>query len=187
MRILAVAALAALLAAVTIASPAAQTRYTFDAHSFTISLPQGFSLVTEASPEPGYKRWTFATDTRADGTRGIMQVGLFEAARMGGSPPIDEFTKTMASTLQAAYTNFSGQVQSLPFLGDSRLVQWSGSLPIPESGVSLPIRGLMVLGVQDGLYFRLDAFDAETMAPQTLPAADLALASFRLMVAPPAR
>jgi hypothetical protein len=179
--------LVALLVALAMAPSAAQTQYAFDAHSFTITLPAGFSLADEASPQAGYKRWGFVTQSRADGLNGVIQVGLFDAARMGGTGTIDEFVKIMAYTLQASYGDWSGQVQRLPFLGDSRLVQWTGSRPHPATGAAVPMRGILVVGSQQHIYFRLDAFDTESMAPKTLPAADVALASFKLMVAPPAQ
>jgi hypothetical protein len=164
--------------------------YAFDPHTFSIQLPAGFSLADEASPMAGYKTFGWATAPRADGTSGVIQVSLFDIARMANSSPVtlDQFATQMVASMQRAHPDFKGGQTTGTVTGvDAKLVEWTGSTQ-PPAGIPLNMHGFMIMGLKQGVGFLVQAQDLESLALQNLPVYLTALNTFDLTVgaAPPA-
>jgi hypothetical protein len=164
--------------------------YAFDPHTFTIQLPEGFSLVDEASPLAGYKTFGWVTAPRPDGTSGVIQVSLYDIAKMANSSPVtlDQFAAQMVASMQRAHPGFkSGQTTGTVTGVDAKLVEWTGTTH-PPVGVPLNMHGFMITGIKQGVGFRVEAQEVESLAAQNLPVYLTAMNTFDLKVgaAPPA-
>ena len=88
--------LAALGVSLALAAPAAgqgkpaRSSHRYGEHTFALDLPQGYRLQSEGTAGGmGMTIFGFATEPRADGTRGMIQISLMDFTK---GPPSEELT-----------------------------------------------------------------------------------------------
>lgn len=146
-------------------------------------MPLGYTLLDEATPIPGYKTFGWATAPGADSTSPVIQVSLDDVRKMGGaSYPLDEFARTMVASKRPSVVDWKSAEGALEVVGvPAWRIEWSGSVQLTPA-TKAPMRGVMILGMKDGLGFRLEAQDVEPKAAQSVPEGERALKSFVLTV-----
>jgi hypothetical protein len=160
--------------------------FTFGDHSFELVLPAGYEFAGDASPLTGFKTFGFATAPRPDGTRGTLQVTLLDFAEANmPEPSLEELAREMAGGIQRSRADWESSTRSVTLAGvAARRVEWSGQ-SVPGTGGAtgaFPMRGVIYVGIKDGLGFAVSTQDVSPMADETVPACERALESFAVEV-----
>ena len=176
------AAVGVSVASLTLPVAAQNATYTFDSHTVTAALPEGYTLVDESTSVAGYKSLAFATAPHQDGTRSVIQVAIFDLARMGAQTvTLDDFATQMVESMRQAHSDWQSGDTTANVMGVSaKRVQWSATTAT-SSGKRIPVRGVMLLGIKDGVGFRLEAQDTDTRAAQSVARAEEALKTVALL------
>ena len=159
----------------------------FGADTFRLSLPAGYRLLGQGSPGPGMMAFGFATDQRADGTRGLIQVTLVDLDRVsaGRSPTLDELAASMIGGVRQRRNAWQQADSFVDVDGvHAKRIAWSGTNePSPErptQQAASAMRGIMVVGMKGTVAFVLHAQDVEPFATTSLPVSEKALMTFAL-------
>jgi len=170
------------------AQAAGQTvTYSLNAHTFSLELPPDYRLQGEASPMPGFKTLAFTTEPRPDGSRGLIQLSVFDLTQIESSrPTLDHFTRSMVDGVRRRRSQWKEAETVVDVHGiRARRVEWSGSNePSPERPASQApamMRGVMIVGIEGDLAFALHTQDAEPFADATLAKSEHALMTFTIV------
>lgn len=168
-----------------LASTSQTVTYSFNTHTFSLDLPPDYRLQGEASPTQGLKTFAFATASRSDGSRGLIQVSLVDLTQVGSTqrPTLSHFTRSMVDGVRRRRSQWKETETSVEVDGaPARRVEWSGSNePSPERSPSQApalMRGVMIIGIHGDLAFALHTQDVEPMAAATVPRGEHALMTF---------
>jgi hypothetical protein len=156
----------------------------FEGHKFTLDLPETYRLAASATPGPGVKSFGFATAPRSDGTRGVIQitvVDLLKAGAPAGEVTLEQFAATMAAGVRGRRTVWTQNDSTIDLDGvTARRIQWSGSVEVSPGGPTRIMRGIMIVGLKQGVAFALHTQDVAEVAASTLPICEKSLLSFSL-------
>jgi len=157
---------------------------TFGDRDWAIELPAGYKYEKSAKPTNESMTVAWAPEARTDKTRPILQVTLYNAADGGRSEKFaPAFAQSAIDGVKKHRTDWKLETTTAR-LGELTVTRyaWSGVAKATVAGVtvSIPERGVMLVGADRGLGFALHAQDAAKYADQTLPAGEKALRSFRL-------
>lgn len=157
---------------------------TFADRDWAIELPAGFSHEKTTKPNNESLSVAFFPDARPDKTKPIVQVTFYNAADGGASPKFETaFAESMLRGVKKNRTDWKLETTKVR-LGELTVTRfaWSGAVSGKVNGatVTVPARGIMLVGADRGLGFALHVQDVEKYAAQTLPAGEKALRSFRL-------
>ena len=96
--------------------------------SFTLNLPDGYSLASEVSPRAGFKLFGFATDPRSDGTRGLIQVSILDFEAMNAGPfELEKVASQMIGAIQTRRSDWQATEARVAASGVPAIrVDWSG-------------------------------------------------------------
>jgi hypothetical protein len=164
---------------------AGRSSHTFEGHTFSVEIPEGYSVQTDASPKAGMGTFGFTTQPRSDGTRGMIQVTLldFSKAPPGETITLERFAAAMIGAVQRRRTRWEQTESEVQVGGGAATrIAWSGSV---ETGFGRPpvhARGVMIVGITKDLGFVLHTQDVMPLADTTLPLGEQALRTFRLTV-----
>ena len=188
MRFLAVAVVASAFGAASVAAQAPSEQ--FAGRSFSLELPVGFSPAGRESPSPAFTTIGYASAPRRDGTRAMVQVTLIDlhAASRDSVLTLEQLAAALIAGVRGRRGEWS-QTEDTVHLGNEPVIQiaWRGfSLGSPQAPPGM-MRGVMLVGIQDGLGFALHTQDLERYADSTLAGTMSALHTFRLRprTAPP--
>jgi len=129
----------------------------------------------------------FATDPRADGTRGLIQVTLVDVDKVSTGPPptLDEFAAPMIGGVRQRRSHWEQTASSVVIDGvHAKRIKWSGTNePSPERPSQQAVsamHGVMVVGIKGTVAFALHAQDVEPFGAASLPVSEEALMTFTL-------
>jgi hypothetical protein len=166
---------------VLVSLAAGRSTHEFEGHTFSLELPQGFSLQADASPQPGFGTFGFATDPRHDGTRGLIQVTLADLSKSsrGETITVAQFATVMIDGVRRRRSRWELTESDVHVGGiAAKRLAWSGST---EPGFGRPpvnMRGVMIVGIAKDLGFSLHVQDVATFADTTLQLGEQALLTF---------
>jgi len=168
--------------------PSAQlsTAHSFDKHLLFVAPPSGYKLVVEQMPDPGRKEFIFTSDPRADGTRCVVQVTLFDFTKIGAPPTllVDQFAEQLLVGMRQTYPDLMTTTADkfVPAMGlPAKRIEWTGSRQ-NDAGEKVAIKGVMLFAIDSGLGIWAQAFDAAARASDTLSAAEKSLSDLRVLV-----
>jgi len=171
----------------SVSAPAGtQTTQRFGPHAFTMTLPGGYKLQRIADPNPATRMFAFATEARADGTQGLIQVSLFDLGQLEPAAPVDlaVLAHKMIGGVQALRSSWNASESDEELLGVKvKRIEWSGIATPPRgSPVDGPraMRGVMIVGIRGQLAFQLHTQDFDPLTTETLPLGERALRSFEV-------
>jgi hypothetical protein len=153
----------------------------FEGYKLSLQLPLGYLLHADPSPRSGFKTFAFSTDTRSDGTRGMIQVSLldFSKAPAGETVSLERFAAAMIDGVHRRRSRWEQTEADVQIGGvAAKRIAWSGS---NEPGFGRPtvnMRGVMIVGITKDLGFSLHTQDFVAFADTTLPLGEQALRSF---------
>ena len=154
--------------------------------SFTLSLPDGYSLTAQASPMAGVRLFAFTTESRSDGTKGLVQVSIldFQAMKVE-TAELERLASEMIAGVRARRSEWQATEVRVEASGVPAIrVDWSGgSGPDPARPAQLApakMRGIMITGIKDGVGFSLHTQDMEPMTETAIPLGEKAMLSFLL-------
>jgi hypothetical protein len=164
-----------------------QTRISqkFGEHTFALALPAGYKLQTEGGSNPAVRTFGFATEVRTDGTRGLIQVTLVDLRKgpPGREPGLDHFAASMITGVRSRRNDWVQQESRIELTGvEGKRIQWSGSSQPSSEQKPLAMRGVMIVGIKDGLGFSLHTQDVEPLAASTVPLGEGSLMTLSLEV-----
>jgi hypothetical protein len=169
------------------AHAATLTSQEFAGQTFTMELPEGYSLLAAASPEASARTFGFATEVRPDGTRGMIQVTLIahDQTELAGRVDITKIATAMIGGVRARRTQWTSTEKDEELGGVAvRRIEWSSVSPVPieRDGrpVPVPMSGIMIVGMKGPLVFALHTQDVEPFARQAHPVAERAMRTFAL-------
>lgn len=186
-----VATFAALVASSVHAQSTAEV---FAGRPYSLVLPAGFVLAGRASPSPAVTTIGFASPPRPDGTRTLVQVSLFDlqAVSPDAAPTLEAFAASMIGAVRVRRGDWSQTDGTVQVSGVQAVrIAWRGSSgPSPERPTTTApamMRGIMLIGIKDGIGFALHTQDLERYADSTLVVTERALLTFAIMprTAPP--
>ena len=176
-------AAALLVAAIAVPLAADRASHDFEGHTFSLQLPAGYGPLANANPAPGVGTFGFTTDPRSDGTRGMIQVSLFDFAQrpVVETVSLDTFADAMIAGVRRQRSRWE-QTDSEVQIGGvrARRIEWTGAT---EPGFGRPpvtMRGVMIVGITKELGFSLHTQDVVAFADTTLPLCEQALQTFTL-------
>ncbi len=186
-----IAGITGVLLTIGIVLPMAAQRSTheFEGHKFSLQLPTGYLLQADASPRPGFKTFGFSTDARDDGTRGLIQVTLFDfsAAPDGQkqTATLDRFAAAMIKGVADRRSSWEQTESELQIAGvRAKRIAWAGSREPGFGRPTVHMRGVMIAGIKKTLGFSLHTQDVVAFADTTLPLGEQALRTFTLALHP---
>ena len=159
---------------------------TFAGRDWSIDVPAGYHR-SSARPNDKMSTTAFTPEPRADGTRPMVQVTLIDVRGTSDTPELRRKTaEAMIAGVQRRREEWQVQTSEAK-VGDIPVVRyaWRGVTVPASDGASVRVmaRGVMLVGVEDGLVFALHAQDVDAHAAETLPAHETAMATFRLKTA----
>ena len=175
--------LTGLLFALVVSLPRAAGRasHDFEKHTFSLDLPEGYTLQADATPKPGFGTFAFGTEPRSDGTRGLIQVSLVDLpqAPPGETVTVDRLAAVMINGVRQRRTRWE-QTESEVRVGGvtAKRIAWSGSVEPGFGRPAVHMRGVMIVGIARNLGFALHTQDFMTFADATLPLCEEALLTF---------
>lgn len=178
--------IAGVLLGVAMSIPLAAERsgHDFDGHKFSLQLPPGYVVETDASPSAGFKTFGFATELRTDGTRGMIQVSLLDFSKAPAGETVspvslEKFAAAMIKGVRQRRSRWEQTEGDLQIDGvRAKRIEWAGST---ETGFGRPpvnMRGVMIVGIKKDLGFALHAQDLVAFTDATLPVCEQALQTF---------
>ncbi|MEK6288744.1 MAG: hypothetical protein AABO57_23755 [Acidobacteriota bacterium] len=145
----------------------------FGGYSFTLDLPPGYKLDSEASPGPALKTFGFATGAREDGTRGLIQVTLISLIDVasGRSVTLDAFAESMIGGVKKRRTNWKATKADVLIASAKAIrIEWSGTVEGPaETPGGRSARGVMIVAIRGELGFSLHTQDLEPWSASEVP------------------
>ena len=156
--------------------------------SFTLILPDGYTLASEARPRAGFQLFGFATDPRSDGTRGLIQVSILDFEAMKAGPfKLEKVASQMIGAIQTRRSEWQATETRVAASAVPAIrVDWSGgSAPDaarPSQLAPAKMRGIMITGIKDGVGFSLHTQDIEPITETAIPLGEKALLSFAMRV-----
>lgn len=161
----------------------------FGESTFRLSVPGAFAHESSGSPNAAVKTFGFATEPRADATRGLLQVTLVDLELMGGRyyHPVSaqELADRMIVSVAKDRRDWSLKTADAELSGVAAVrMAWSGARMSPVLGSStaqwVAMEGVMYCGVMDGIGFALHVRDLKDAGGKTLELGEEAIRSFRL-------
>lgn len=176
------ASLTCIAAIAAFASEANLQSGSFAGHTWSLQVPSEYLVVGSAQPEPRFSMTGFAPEPRADGSRPMIQITLLDV-RESNSTLFKEIGKAMISGVQKRREEWK-VTESETTVGEVRAIryEWSGIvIPAPDgASMRLPARGVMIVGIDDGVAFTLHSQDADEYAKETLALTEPAMRTFRI-------
>ena len=175
--------LTGLLLALVVSLPRAAGRSThdFEEHTFSLDLPDGYTLQGDASPKPGFGTFGFSTQPRSDATRGLIQVSLVDLTQAppGETVTVDRLAAVMIDGVRRRRTRWEQTESEVRVAGvTAKRIAWSGSVEPGFGRPAVNMRGVMIVGIARNLGFSLHTQDVTTFADTTLPLCEEALLTF---------
>lgn len=170
-----------LLSILCTAASAQTASQEFEGHTFALQLPAGYKLAGQANQGPAMKTLGYATDPRADGTRGLIQITLinFVSSSKEREPSLAEFAAVMVNGVRQRRTEWKEAARPVELNGAAATrIEWSGSAAPPER--ALIMHGVMIVGIKDHMGYSLHTQDVEPFAETTTVKAEQALMTFTL-------
>ena len=171
-----------LLLAILSAAVSAQTaRQEFAGHTFALQLPPGYQLAGQGNSTTAMKTLGYATEPRADGTRGLIQITLINLGSdpKEREPSLAEFAAAMIGGVRQRRTQWTEAARPVDLNGAAATrIEWSGSSAPPERTVTM--HGVMIVGIKDHIGYSLHTQDVEPFAATTMTKAEQALMTFTL-------
>ncbi len=180
MRSIRISILAAMLAA-TLVVAADPKVGTYAGREWSIEPPPGYDLRKSMALPLDAETTAFFPDVRPDGSRPMVQLTLI--AFKDNVPTMKVFAETMIGSIEERRTEWQLETSSVQ-LGELTVTRyaWSGVTVVRSDGaqMSVPARGVMLVGIDRGVGFALHAQDVAEYADETLAAGEQSLRTFRI-------
>ena len=186
--------LAALLLVTVAGSQTGETSMAFAGRTCTLRVPSGYSpagdLAATVTPGATIKAFAFTTPQRSDGTTSVIQVSLLDlgaiaAAAKEPAPGLAKFASAAIEGIHRLRGDWKQMERALTVAGvPATRFDWSGTITPPPgrspSTAPVPMHGLMIVGIKDGMGFVLHTQDFDTYWQQMHEAAEASLMTFTL-------
>jgi hypothetical protein len=154
----------------------------FRGRVWSLELPASYSEHSSATPASDVFMIGFAPAMRDDGTRALIQVTLVEMPlNMDPAKFIKMLREQLIAGVQRRRENFQVKA-SESTVGDVAVTryEWSGVVIPAADGAarSVPARGVMLIGVHEGVGFALHAQDIDEHADATLSESEPSMRTF---------
>ena len=164
---------------------------TFAAYVVSFDTPAGYHSVGRETPNPAAMFLGYETAPRADCSAGRVTIVLVDprATAGGEAATLQQWSEEMISAVHESHADWAVSESRVVIAGDSAIrYSWSGSSKPPDGcqgGKShLRKRGVMIVGLQQGIMYALQARDFEPYAAETVPAGETAMRSFHIEALP---
>jgi hypothetical protein len=161
---------------------------TFAGRVVTFETPVGYKLAGRNSPDPAALFLLYRTPHRADCRNGLFFVMLMDlpATEGGDSMTPQQLAATVLAPIGRGRDGWTVSESVVVVDGDSAIrYSWSGSsIPKPDPPAREPMRGVVIVGIKEGLGFALRVDDFEPQATETLPVGEAALHTFHVQETP---
>ena len=159
-------------------------RGTFAGHAWSIEVLSDYVNEPSATPDDRTKIVAFTPDSRADGTRPLVQLSFRDLSDLPKSPPpLEAFAAAMIGGVERRRENWAVEKTKV-LVGGRTMIRyaWSGvAIPASDGAAQRArVRGVMLVGVDGAVGFALSTQDAEAHAAESLPRCERALRTFRL-------
>jgi hypothetical protein len=158
------------------------TVHHFAGHTFQLSLPDGYELAAEASPEARGKVFAFGGPPRPDRTRSTIGVSLLDLRRENLS--LEGLTEKARAGFRQVTKAWDSRETDARLAGvPVKRLEWTGEATLSRPGLpqkAAALRGVSYVGIKDGIGFTVSARDTEAFAATTIPLCERAIASFAL-------
>jgi hypothetical protein len=170
----------------------AQTiRETFAGHLVTFEAPEGYRALPRQSPNQAVLLLGYDQARRGDCVSAALTFTLVDLSETAGGDTLslEGFAASMLGAIQSRHSNWTVTDSTAEVVGISAIrYHWSGvSVPPPRSPCkesSIPMRGVMIVGITDGLAFALQARDREASAAGTITTGEAVSRTLRIQAAP---
>jgi hypothetical protein len=160
---------------------------TFGRSTIALTLPAGYQLLGQASPDSSAITLGYGTERRPDGSRGLIQVTLIDLTKAPTGTPVSlqHLTESMIEGVHRRRAGWSQTDSSVMIDGvKANSIRWSGTNePSPERPAQQPVammHGLMIVGIKGTVAFALHTQDVEPYSQTSLPECQKALLTFSL-------